>query len=172
MEASATPHRRMDTIYLRTDLGNREIAERRHQLARWQRATLIVIGQGKSLAELEHAMRQMPEVLEQIVGILIALGLVIAQPPGHPTKTQEVSAQDPSKETRRYLGYLIGIIENANAAAALGLTIALKKADTLEAMQNLYSAFLDKLISVCGEAEAQRLLARLTPERAAMEMVQ
>ena len=162
----------MDTIYLRTDLGDREIAERRHQLARWQRATLIVIGQGKSLAELEHAMRQMPELLEQILGILITLGLVIAQPPGQQTKTQELPVQDPPRETRRYLGYLIGIVENANAAAALGLTIALKKAGTMEAMQNLYPTFLDKLSSICGEAEAQRLLARLTPERAAMEMVQ
>lgn len=161
----------MDTIYLRTSLGDREIAERRHQLARWQRATLIVIGQGKSLAELEHAMRQMPEGLEQILGILIALGLVMTQSPDHP-RTQELPAQDPSKETRRYLGYLIGIVENANAAAALGLTIALKKAATLEAMQSLYPAFFDQLSGICGEPEARRLLDKLTPTGVTVEMAQ
>lgn len=149
-------------LYLRTALGNREVAERRHTLNRWQRAALIVVGQGKSLVELEHALRQLPEPLESILEMLIAQGLVTTdQPEKAPNAPLERSPHDQLKETRRYLSYLIGLVENTDAGAALGLTIALKKAATMTAMEQMLPVFFDKLSGIFGAVEAQRLLDKL-----------
>lgn len=61
----------METTLLRTPLGTIEISDRRHTLSRWQRATLVVIGTGKKLGDLQHELRQMPENLETILQALI-----------------------------------------------------------------------------------------------------
>ena len=58
---------------------------------------------------------------------------------------------------------MIGLVENADAGAALGLTIALKKAATMAAMEQMLPVFFDKLSASFGAAEAQRLLAKLEP---------
>jgi len=152
----------MEPFYQRTPNGHHEISEREQGLTRWQRATLIVIGNGKSPEDLQHAMRQLPERLEDILCVLIDKGLVTASPTATiPANAVQPATQDPTKEIRRHLHYLIGIVENANAAAALGLTIALKKASTLEAMHQLYPKFFDALGEICGGEEATRLLQKL-----------
>lgn len=66
----------MDTLILRTSLGDMEISARRHDLDRWQRTALIVIGKGKQLSELHHELRKMPEKLEIILHALIEKGLI------------------------------------------------------------------------------------------------
>ena len=157
----------METLYLRTADGDQEISERIHNLTRWQRATLIVIGAGKPLGQLQHATRQMPEALDEILQELMELGLVARQPP---TSTPAVAAAnqpmtatspDKLKDTRRYLTYLIGIVENAHPASALGMTIALKKATTESAIEALYPLFFERLCAVSSEDEARRLLGKL-----------
>lgn len=153
----------MELFYQRTPKGHQEISDRKLGLTRWQRATLIVIGHGKSPEEMQHTMRQMPERLDDTLRILVDKGLITASPTTTiPENAAQPETQDPAREIRRYLHYLIGIVENANAAAALGLTIALKKASTLEAMHQLYPKFLDALSEICGDEEAIRLLQKLT----------
>ena len=152
----------MESFYQRTPQGHHEISDRKLGLTRWQRATLIVIGHGKSPEEMQHAMRQMPERLDDVLRILVDKGLITASPTATiPANAVQPEMQDPAREIRRYLQYLIGIVENTNAAAALGLTIALKKASTLEAMHQLYPKFLDTLGEICGCEEATRLLQKL-----------
>lgn len=155
----------MDTLILRTPLGDMEISERRHDLDRWQRTALIVIGKGKQLSELHHELRKMPEKLEIILHALIEKGLVkpAADPLPLPLATFSAVTTAPPllKEARRYLTYLIGIIENADAATALSLTIALKKTTTLDDIAALHPAFHDSLRKICGADEAERLLEKL-----------
>jgi hypothetical protein len=152
----------MESFYQRTPQGHHEISDRKLGLTRWQRATLIVIGHGKSPEEMQHAMRQMPEWLDDVLRILIDKGLITISPIAIITANAvQPETQDSAREIRRYLHYLIGIVENANAAAALGLTIALKKAGTLETMHQLYPKFLDALDKICGGEEATRLLQKL-----------
>lgn len=154
----------MDTLILRTSLGDMEISERRHDLDRWQRTALIVIGKGKQLSELHHELRKMPEKLEIILHVLIEKGLVkpaADQPPLPPVTIPAVTTAPPLKETRRYLAYLIGIIENADAATALSLTIALKKTTTLDEIVALHPAFHASLRKIYGADEAERLLEKL-----------
>lgn len=151
----------METLFLRTPLGNMEISGRRHDLSRWQRATLIVIGTGKNLGDLQHELRQMPEKLESILHALVEKGLVTPSS-GHPTAPAAASATpDPLKAARRYLTYLIGIIENADANTALMLTLKLKKAATLNDIEAMHPVFLENLRGICGADEAQRLLEKL-----------
>ena len=96
--------------------------------------------------------------------MLIKHGLVATdQPEKASSAPLETPAQDRLKETRRYLSNLIGLVENADAGAALGLTIALKKAATMTAMEQMLPLFFDKLSEMFGAAEAQRLLAKLEP---------
>ena len=152
----------MESFYQRTPQGHHEITDRRLGLTRWQRATLIVIGHGKSPEEMQHTMRQMPERLDEVLRILVDKGLITTSPTATiPANAAQPETQDPAREIRHYLHYLIGIVENANAAAALGLTIALKKASTLEAMHQLYPKFLDALDKICCGEEATRLLQKL-----------
>jgi len=152
----------MESFYQRTSQGHHEISDRKLGLTRWQRATLIVIGHGKSPEEMRHAMRQMPERLDDVLRILIDKELITTSPTTTiPANAAQLETQDAAREIRRYLHYLIGIVENANAAAALSLTIALKKASTPEAMHQLYPKFLDALDKICGGEEATRLLQKL-----------
>lgn len=155
----------MDTLILRTPLGDKEISERQHDLDRWQRTALIVIGKGKQLSELQHELRKMPGKLETILHTLIEKGLVkpvANQLPLPPATFSTVATAPPLKEARRYLAYLIGIIENADAATALSLTIALKRTTTLDEIVALHPAFHDSLRKICGAHEAERLLEKLT----------
>lgn len=153
----------METLFLRTPLGDSEISERRHALDRWQRTALIVIGKGKQLSELHHELRKMPQGLETILHALIDKGLV--KPASGLSLPQAAEATSnatyPLKEIRRYLAYLIGIIENADATAALSLTITLKKASSLDEIASLYPVFHERLQKICGEDEAQRLLEKI-----------
>lgn len=154
----------METTLLRTPLGTIEISDRRYTLSRWQRATLVVIGTGKKLGDLQHELRQMPENLETILQALIEKGLVTASGSDITAIAAPVGANithETLKEARRYLTYLIGIIENADASAALTLTIRLKKAATLDDIKSLHPAFLENLGDICGADEAQRLLEKL-----------
>ena len=150
----------MDTLILRTPLGDREIFERRHDLDRWQRTALIVIGKGKQLSELHHELRKMPEKLEIILHALIEKGLVKPAADHLPLAPAAATTAPPLKEARRYLAYLIGIIENADAATALSLTIALKKASTLDDIAALHPAFHESLRKIFGADEAERLLEK------------
>lgn len=151
----------MDTLILRTPLGDREIFERRHDLDRWQRTALIVIGKGKQLSELHHELRKIPEKLEIILHALIEKGLVKPAADHLPLAPAAATTAPPLKEARRYLAYLIGIIENADAATALSLTIALKKTTTLDDIAALHPAFHESLRRICGAVEAERLLEKL-----------
>ena len=153
----------MDTLILRTPLGDMEVSERRHDLDRWQRTALIVIGKGKQLSELHHELRKMPGKLETILHALIEKGLVkpVADQLQLPPATSTVATTPPLKEARRYLAYLIGIIENADAATALSLTIALKKTTTLDEIVALHPAFHESLRRICGAVEAERLLEKI-----------
>lgn len=151
----------MDTLILRTPLGDREILERRHDLDRWQRTALIVIGKGKQLSELHHELRKIPEKLEIILHTLIEKGLVKPAANHLPLAPAAVTTASPLKEARRYLAYLIGIIENADAATALSLTIALKKTTTLDDIAALHPAFHESLRRICGAVEAERLLEKI-----------
>jgi hypothetical protein len=152
----------METLILRTPLGDSEISARGHALDRWQRTALIVIGKGKQLSELHHELRKMPEKLEVILYALTEKGLIkpasefsLPQPSEAVTKTTP-----PLREIRRYLAYLIGMIENADATTALSLTITLKKA-TPDDIAALYPVFHESLRKICGEDEAQRLLGKI-----------
>lgn len=151
----------MDTLILRTPLGDREIFERRHDLDRWQRTALIVIGKGKQLSELHHELRKIPEKLEIILHALIEKGLVKPAADHLPLAPAAATTAPPLKEARRYLAYLIGIIENADAATALSLTIALKKTTTLDDIAALHPAFHESLRRICGAVEAERLLEKI-----------
>jgi hypothetical protein len=153
----------METLILRTPLGDSEISERRHALDRWQRTALIVIGKGKQLSELHHELRKMPERLETILHALTEKGLIkpdlelsLPQPIEAITKTTP-----PLREVRRYLAYLIGMIENADATTALSLTITLKKATTPDDIAALYPVFHESLRKICDADEAQRLLGKI-----------
>lgn len=153
----------METLFLRTPLGDSEISERRHALDRWQRTALIVIGKGKQLSELHHELRKMPEGLETILHALIEKGLVKPASDRSLLLTAEATPNvtHPLKEIRRYLAYLIGIIENADATAALSLTITLKKASSLDEIASLYPVFHESLQKICGKDETQRLLGKI-----------
>ncbi len=112
----------------------------------------------------------MPEKLENILCELIERGLVTS-PTTPPIQSDKVAPEntpealpDPLKEARRYLTYLISIIENADATAALGLTIKLKKSASMDDINALQPLFLDNLCRIRGEEEAQRLLAKLAPD--------
>lgn len=147
----------MDIRYQRTPSGNREIDLREHALRRRERTALIVVGQGKTLNDLQRELRLMPAELESILFGLIQKGLVsngIATP-------DAIDKTSPLKEAQRYLGYLIGIIENADASKALGLTIALKRAANPQALAELRPRFHESLLPVVGADEAQRLLDKL-----------
>lgn len=153
----------METLFLRTPLGDSEISERRHALDRWQRTALIVIGKGKQLSELHHELRKMPEKLEVILYALTEKGLIkpgsefsLPQPSEAVTKTTP-----PLREIRRYFAYLIGMIENADASTALSLTIKLKKSITSDDIAALYPVFHESLRKICGEDEAQRLIGKI-----------
>ena len=154
----------METLYLRTPFGDLEITARQHQLTRWQRATLIVIGTGKRLADLHHELRQMPEKLEHILHVLVEKNLVTSA--GHSAVQQAATvaptALDPLKEARRYLTYLISIIDNADASAALILTISVRNASSWKDIETLRPAFLECLDQACGPDESRRLLDKLT----------
>lgn len=151
----------MDTLILRTPLGDMEISARQHALDRWQRTALIVIGKGKQLSELHHELRKMPEKLEVILHALIEKGLVSPASDQIRLPPAAITTPSPLKEARRYLAYLIGIIENADAATALSLTIALKKTITLDDIAALHPAFHESLRRICGAVEAERLLEKL-----------
>jgi hypothetical protein len=158
----------MDTLFLRTPLGETEISDRRHGLDRWQRTVLIVIGKGKTLRELHHELRQIPETLETMLHALLEKGLVELASGALPERLSSPVQTTPLKEAKRYLTYLIGIIENADAAAALSLTIALKKVSAWEDMTIMQSILRDRLHAVCGADEAERLLEKLAIPVAAL----
>jgi hypothetical protein len=140
-------------------MGERELSERRHALDRWQRTVLIVIGKGKPYPTLQHELRQMPGSLEAVLHGLLDKGLITRGPASQGATPAVVAS--PSREMRRYLTYLIEIVENADAAAALRLTIALKKSETAQAMLALEAQFAESLRHACGAEEAQRLLGKM-----------
>jgi hypothetical protein len=150
----------MDTLFLRTPLGELEISERRHGLGRWQRTVLIVIGKGKLLRELHYELRQLPEALETILQTLLESGLIVSASDSLP-ETPSHAQITPLKEAKRYLAYLIGIIENSDTAAALSLTIALKKVSDWGSMTAMQDLLRDRLNNICGADETERLMEKL-----------
>jgi hypothetical protein len=150
----------MDTLFLRTPLGELEVSERRHSLGRWQRTVLIVIGKGKLLRELHHELRQIPEALETILQTLLESGLIASASDSLPEIPSHAEIT-PIKEAKRYLAYLIGIIENSDTAAALSLTIALKKVADWEDMTAMQNLLRDRLNNICGADETERLMEKV-----------
>jgi|GEM_PF-4722440 len=150
----------MDTFFLRTALGEKEISERKHGLDRWQRTALIVIGRGKRLRELHHELRQIPGTLETILQALLESGLIESASDSLPEVPYNAQIT-PLKAAKRYLAYLIGIIENTDAAAALSLTIALKKVSDWKEMIAMEPSLRESLGAACGVDEAERLLGKL-----------
>jgi len=154
----------MDIYYRRTPAGDREVATRAHALDRWSRTVLIVLGQGKPSADLSHELRTLPVALEYILSGLIEKGLIVrvvsgnAMEPVHQPRPTPPSA---AKDAQRYFTYLIGIVENADSSQSLALTIALKRANTPEALTALIAPFHSSLEKIVGKEEARRLMGKL-----------
>lgn len=66
-----------------------------------------------------------------------------------------------AKDAQRYFTYLIGIVENADSSQSLALTIALKRANTPEALTALIAPFHSSLEKIVGKEEAHRLMGKL-----------
>jgi hypothetical protein len=166
MRMSATildSRRHMEHRYRRTPSGDKEIATRNQALDRRARTVLIVLGKGKDLSELTRELRLLPTELEKILAALIEQGLIAR---GSEDGTEPVSqarpvGDTPTREAQRYFTYLIGIVGNADSSLSLALTIALKRADTPEALAAVGALFHNSLEKIVGADEARRLMGKV-----------
>ena len=153
----------MEPIYRRTPAGDKEIATRNHALDRWSRTVLIVLGQGKSPSELMRELRLSPMELEKILANMLEQGLIARGSEGgvEPIQQARPVAVSQIREAQRYFTYLIGIVDNADSSLSLALTIALKRADTPEALTAVGALFHSSLEKIVGSDEAERLMGKV-----------
>jgi hypothetical protein len=153
----------MEHLYRRTPAGDKEIATRNQALDRWSRTVLIVLGKGKSLPELTRELRLSPTELEKILAALIEQGLIARGSEGEmePLHQTHPVTGSSTREAQRYFTYLIGIVGNADRSLSLALTIALKRADTPEALTAVGALFYSSLEKIVGIDEAERLMDKV-----------
>lgn len=153
----------MDPHYRRTTAGDREIATREQPPDRKSRTLLIVLGKGKSLPDLARELRLPATDLEKILAGLIEKGLVVRGNGGSLEGGLQLrpATHSQTREAQRYFTYLIGIVENADSSLSLALTIALKRADTPEALAAVEALFHNSLEKIVGADEAERLMDKV-----------
>jgi len=149
-------------IPFKTDVGNQELAQRKHKLTPRARSLLIVIHGTETVAELSrnlHALGDIEDSLKQLAN----LGLISLRERGvaaGAAETQAANAPDivpPAQQVKQLL--------NESAVAVLGLrsflfVLKLEHAYTAEELRAIYPEYRRVVGKAKGEAFADSMLKR------------
>lgn len=149
-------------VPVKTDVGNQELAQRKHKLTPRARSLLIVIHGTETVAELSrnlHALGDIEDSLKQLASLgLIALRDRTA--PGGTIETPAANAPDivpPAQQVKQLL--------NESAVAVLGLrsflfVLKLEHAYTAEELRAIYPEYRRVVGKAKGETFADAILKR------------
>jgi hypothetical protein len=149
-------------VPIKTDSGNRELAQRAHKLTPRARSLLIVIHGTETVAELSrnlHAFGDIEESLQQLasLGLISVRGGAVSASEARPPAANAPDIVPPAQQVKQLL--------NESAVAVLGLraflfTLKLEHAYTADELRAIMPEYRRVMAKAKGEAFADSMVKR------------